>query len=121
MRTYSMYRLPLFFSDEAFRFYLPAYLIADIDDVFEQADPVFHLTHGLTDESRNRRVNPRRYGERTWFDQARYKFAIFNRKQVVAIIAYLRLKQAQDEYARSDIDQALRNYWIERAGEDARL
>ena len=30
-----------FFSDEAFHFYLPAYLLADIDGLLEQHDPVF--------------------------------------------------------------------------------
>jgi hypothetical protein len=57
-----------FFSDEAFRFYLPAYLLADIDGRLESANPVFHLTHGLTDSGRAEKVNPRRYGERTWFE-----------------------------------------------------
>src|SRR5881392_3931678 len=34
-----------FFSDEAFHFYLPAYLLADLGEQLKQADPVFHLTH----------------------------------------------------------------------------
>lgn len=38
-----------FFSDETFHFYLPAYLIADIDGRLRRSDPVFHLTHGLRD------------------------------------------------------------------------
>src|SRR5438034_1764090 len=41
-----------FFSDEAFRFYLPAYLIADLDGLFQRVDPVYHLCHGLDDTSR---------------------------------------------------------------------
>jgi hypothetical protein len=32
-----------FFSPEAFRYYLPAYLIADLDGALRQADPVFRL------------------------------------------------------------------------------
>jgi hypothetical protein len=36
-----------FFSDEAFHFYLPAYLIADLDGNLQFTNPVFHLTHGL--------------------------------------------------------------------------
>ena len=46
-----------FFSDEAFHFYLPAYLIADLDGNLERSDPVFHLTHGLGAASRRERIN----------------------------------------------------------------
>src|SRR5947209_3726189 len=67
-----------FFSDEAFHFYLPAYLLADLDGQLNQADPVFALTHGLDGASRGQKINPRRYGNRTWFDHARHKFAMFN-------------------------------------------
>jgi hypothetical protein len=105
-----------FFSDEAFHFYLPAYLIADIDDKLDRHNPVFILTYGLGDDNRSEKINPRRYGERTWFDERKYKFAMFNRKEAAAIVAYLKLKRDLDEYDRPAIDQALRNYWLERAG-----
>src|SRR5688572_4034867 len=78
-----------FFSDEAFHFYLPAYLLADIDGLLEQHDPVFHLTHGLTDGECSVRINPRRYGERTWFDHASHRFAMFTQREAAAIVAYL--------------------------------
>jgi hypothetical protein len=104
-----------FFSDEAFRFYLPAYLIADIDGRLERIEPVFHLTHGLTDGAKTERVSTRRYGERTWFEAARHKFAMFDSPQVAAIVEYLRLKRQMDEFHRESIDQALRNYWLLRA------
>lgn len=104
-----------FFSDEAFRFYLPAYLIADIRGQLESCNPAFHLTHGLDDGTRDERINPRRYGERTWFDYARCKLAMFDRKQAAAIVAYLKWKSEEDEYERAGIDEALRNYWYDRA------
>ena len=68
-----------FFSDEAFRFYLPAYLIADIDSKLERHDPVFHLTHGLTDSGKVERVNPLRYGDRTWFEEKTHKLRLSHR------------------------------------------
>ena len=108
-----------FFSDEAFHFYLPAYLIADIDEKLERSDPVFHLTHGLDDASRRERINPRRYGDRTWFDHVSCKFAMFNRQEAAAIAAYLRLKADADSFQRDAIGQALLNYWTSRAGEPA--
>ncbi len=60
-----------FFSDEAFRYFLPAYLVADLDDRLELVDPVFHLTTGLDDEHRDKPINPRRFGDRTGFDAKR--------------------------------------------------
>jgi hypothetical protein len=110
-----------FFSDEAFRFYFPAYLIADIDGKLERVEPIYTLIRGLDDSSRNQRVNPLRYGERTWFDVARYQFAMFTRAQTKAIVAYLRFRRQNEvsPESRKEIEEALRNYWLERAGEAA--
>jgi hypothetical protein len=104
-----------FFSDEAFHFYLPAYLIADLRGQLEYSDPMFYLTHGLEDAKRGERINPRRYGERTWFDHARHKFAMFNKAEAAAIAAYLRWKRETDEMSRTRIDEALASYWNDRA------
>ena len=106
-----------FFSDEAFHFFLPAYMISDIDDRLDRSDPVFHLTHGLDDDSRNKLINPRRYGERTWFHQTSCKFAMFTKKEAAAIVAYLRFKAESDSFDRDLIEQSLRNYWIQQMGE----
>jgi hypothetical protein len=40
-----------FFSEAGFRFFLPAYLIADLRGHLGTADPLFHLTHGFSDRS----------------------------------------------------------------------
>jgi uncharacterized protein DUF6714 len=107
-----------FFSDEAFRFYLPAYLLADLDGKLKQTDVVFALTHGLENNSREERINPRRYGERTWFEHARHKFAMFNAEEVKAIVGYLRYKLgtgAITDYEKGHINEALENYWAARA------
>ncbi len=106
-----------FFSDEAFVFYLPAYLLADLEGRLSRVDPVFHLIHGLDDESRHEKINPRRYGERTWIDYARFKFSVLNRPQVAAIVAYLSFKRDSDRITGLEkrlIEEALRNYWRER-------
>ncbi|HYV39026.1 MAG TPA: DUF6714 family protein [Gemmataceae bacterium] len=108
-----------FFSDEAFRFYLPAYLMADLDGNLVFADPVFHLCQGLDSLSRNNRIGQRRYGERTWFDYARYRFSTFTNQEASAIVAYLQwmshLERYPDEPGR--IEQALQNYWLARTKE----
>jgi hypothetical protein len=104
-----------FFSDEAFHFYISAYMIADVRGQLERADPVHHLTHGLDESSRRERINPRRYGERTWFEHAQHKFAIFSREEAAAIVGYLALRRDADDFERQRIDEALDNYWYERA------
>jgi hypothetical protein len=107
-----------FFSDEAFHFYLPAYLLADLDGRLVHSNPVFHLTHGLDESTKDVRVNPRRYGERTWWECARYQFAVFNQEQAEAITAYLKYKRQAGELVEQEerqIDEALGNYWSGRA------
>jgi len=103
-----------FFSDEAFHFYLPAYLVADLDGQLKRANPVFALTHGLDSESRGQKINPRRYGNRTWFEHARHKFAMFSADEAAAIVGYLIYKReygALSDYEKTHIDEALDGYW----------
>jgi hypothetical protein len=106
-----------FFSDEAFRFYLPAYLIADLRGRLKNTDVLFHLCHGLDDASKNRKVNPRRYGDRTRFHERIYKFTMFNSRQVRAIIQFIKYKIRWPDLLEVDVlkvEQALRNYWERR-------
>lgn len=104
-----------FFSDEAFRFFLPAYMIADIRKELHQVNVVFHLTHGLSDKSRTEAINPRRYGRRTWFDAQSYKFSIFTKDEVTAIVSYLEFKRKKArDFEHDQIDQSLKNYWNAR-------
>jgi hypothetical protein len=42
-----------FLSDSGFRYFLPAFLLADLLGYETNADPAFHLTHGLYDESKD--------------------------------------------------------------------
>jgi hypothetical protein len=107
-----------FFSDEAFHYYLPAYLLADLDEKLQQADPLFHLTHGLEKTSADKPINPRRYGARTWRDHARFKFAMFDREQCAAIAVYLQYRRAHGDLTviqTAAIDEALAGYWWKRA------
>ena len=39
-----------FFSEGGSRYFLPAYMIADLKDQLHTADPVFHLTNGFIDK-----------------------------------------------------------------------
>lgn len=103
-----------FLSEAAFRFYLPAYLIADIGGGLSSVDPVFHLTFGLTDAERLTPVNPLRYGKKTWFEATSERLDGFDPTQAAAVVAYLQFASARDEFHRARIEEALRNYWQAR-------
>ena len=75
-----------FFAEGGFRYFLPAYLIADLEERLQTADPVFYLTNGFSDKvvtlpaeprlyektiGTSAFVNPQRYGAMTWHDHAR--------------------------------------------------
>lgn len=106
-----------FFSDEAFRFYLPGYLIAAMEGHLQQADPIFHLTHGLGADGAEP-VNPRRYGARTMRDHMLYRFSVFTPAQASAIRAFLQWF-AESTYCisceRRSIREAIASYWDMRA------
>lgn len=125
-----------FFSEAGFRFFLPAYLVADLQDALRTADPAFHLIHGLADrggavEHEGRRItstwgparllNPRRYGALTWGEHARYRLSVFAREEAAAIVAYLRWRQGRaltepgDAEAATAIERAVAGFWLGRA------
>ena len=122
-----------FFSEAAFRFFLPAYLIADLREELLTADPLFHLSHGFATRSVEvpvgpqifRRytggktlLNPKRFGAMTRNDYARYRLSIFTREEAKAVVAYLIYKRENEttEADKSWIDAALNEFWIDRAG-----
>ena len=123
-----------FFSEGGFRHFLPAFLIADLEDRLQTADPVFHLTHGFSDKivklpagertyaktiGRSEFVNPRRYGAMTWQDYARCKLSVFTREEARAIVAYLEYRRDADSSGLSadEINAALDCFWRDRAAD----
>ncbi len=120
-----------FFSEAGFRYFLPAYLIADLNHELQTADPLFHLTHGFYDFSveaqtsqktfvlksgKSHLMNPRRHGAMTVFDYARFRLSIFTREEAGAIVAYLKHKYAHDKYGieKERIQAALDLFWLDR-------
>ncbi len=121
-----------FFSEAGFRFFLPAYLVADLQGQLRTADPVFHLTHGFYDitvespvqgrvfllkTGKSKLLNPRRYGAMTFNDYARYRLSVFTREEAAAIVAYLkfRMNSAGTNLGKEQIEAALDAFWLERA------
>jgi hypothetical protein len=92
-------------------------MICDLNREFDGLDVCGHLTHGLSESSKKKYVNKRRYGNRTWYDAKIYKFSMFNESKTKAITAYLEYKLLSDELSKSDkrdIKQALECYWYKR-------
>ncbi len=121
-----------FFSEGGFRFFLPAYLVADLQGKLSTADPLFHLTHGFSDSSvqvptktkvftrkfgKSAFLNPRRYGAMIWYDYARYRLSVFTKEETKAIVAYLNYQRDSDSLCldKERIDGALQSFWIERS------
>jgi hypothetical protein len=121
-----------FFSEGGFRYYIPAYIVADLRNELRTADPVFHLTHGFVDFSttmevadrtftrsngRTRLINPIRYGALTFLDYARHRLSVFCREEAAAILAYLEVahEAPRHEYSRDAIEAAIADFWQARA------
>jgi hypothetical protein len=121
-----------FFSETALRFFLPAYLIADLRDELQTADPLFVLVHGFHDlavehqtkagvfvrkSGKSAFINPKRYGAMTFYDYARWRLSVFAKEEAQAIVAYLNYKRDVDEYhlQTQAIEAALNLYWLDRA------
>jgi hypothetical protein len=108
-----------FFSAAAFRFYLPAYLIADLEGKLVYTDPLFYLYHGLDQSTRSQEVNVPGTGLTTWWEVQQDHFAGFTSREAAAIVAYLRWRAAgqEPEFSRRSVSEALESYWLPRAGE----
>ncbi len=90
-----------FLSDSGKRYFLPAFLLADLHEWDSNADPVFDLTYGLPP------------GEEV-AECVRRRLAGFEVRECEAIVAYLRHRAADDWYDRDQIKYALRTYWLPR-------
>jgi hypothetical protein len=122
-----------FFSEAGLRFFLPAYLCADVRAELQTADPLFGLIHGFStteypahapDGSMTVRrtggetiLNPLRYGAMTWEDASRHRLSVFCREEAVGIVAYLEWRRGRDDLLdeATRIDAALDRFWRERA------
>lgn len=97
-----------FFSDAAFRYFIPAFMLADLSGAEWNGDPVFALTHGLAKEDAEK--------EDTfdWAAIAKRRFAPFSADERQAVAAYL--EHAGRQYSNGDprITEALASYWAAR-------
>ncbi len=109
-----------FFSNEAFRFYLPAYLSADLDRQLVYTDALFYLYHGLDQATREQIVMVPGQEALTWWQVQQDRFAGFTTEEARAIVAYLRWRGSGSWIApheRRSVEDALHTYWLARAGD----
>jgi len=108
-----------FFSGNALRFYLPAYLIADIRGELTRSDPSVRLCSSLTPLGEGRKI-AKVWGGGTMGERARNNFADYDARQVSAIVAYLWWKLETDAVGNPTIEQAMEHYWLRRDAEGRR-
>lgn len=102
-----------FFSPNALRFYLPAYLIADIRGELASADPAFRLCSSLTPQGEGKKI-AKVWGGGTMGEHARLEFGQYDSQQVSAIVAYLNWKLESGACDDLTIRQSLDHYWLKR-------
>jgi hypothetical protein len=123
-----------FFTDEGFAYFLPAFLIADVLGAGGNADPVFHLTHGLVEEPKVdlTSLNPavleasrleaedlewlqesvQQPSSIDWHAYALRRFAGFKPPERQAIVRYLEYRTAHTwDFVAVKINTALEAYW----------
>jgi hypothetical protein len=81
-----------FLSHAGFRYFLPAFLIADLHSLLRSSDPLFYLTHGLDRPD------------------AAERFDGFTSEERAAVAAYLRWREA-DPFENERIERALEEFW----------
>lgn len=103
-----------FLSDEAIRFYIPAFLAADLTSTLHRVDPTFVLVHGFDEMSRGQRIGPK--SAETWTDSACARWDNLTQDQAVAIVHYLEWRVEQDGLGiQYNVVEALAAYWYPRA------
>ena len=103
-----------FLAGEALRFYIPAYLVADLMGALYRVDPTYVLVHGFDDMSRHQRIWSKK--EQTWTDFACARWDGLTQKQAAAVVRYLEWRVKRDSMdAAQNIIEALKAYWYARA------
>jgi hypothetical protein len=88
-----------FLSHAGFRYYLPAFLVADLLGHPSAADPAFHLSYTLA------------AGSPAEPDYGLRRIAAFSPAERRAIVAYLERELLRNELAGPEIERALEGYW----------
>jgi hypothetical protein len=103
-----------FLSDEAICFFIPAYLVADLNGSLARVEPLFHLTHGFTQSSRDQPIWSDR--PKTWTEYATNRWARLSKAQAGAIVRFLEWHVSEGPPGfNCDASEALSTFWYGRA------
>lgn len=105
-------------SHEAFRYFLPAFLVADLDGLLaeEGEEVALCLVEDFGSGRRDAPVNPLRFGARTWWNEGVYAYSTFHQTEASAILSYLRWRASiSGPLVRQLIMEAIDIYWEDRA------
>jgi hypothetical protein len=130
-----------FFTPQAFRHFLPAYLIAELrapdTEIWLNSSSVFHLSYGLVEmptlsdaqiegmiaamkkENPELEIEPQIFKpieDPGAYDRAIKRFSTFSLAEREAIVAYLQYAAENDPYERPRIEEALEKYWLGSLG-----
>jgi hypothetical protein len=96
-----------FMSNEALRYYISAYLIADLKDQLKQAEPDFRLTDGMDAAA---------YGcSPSVGNDAIARWRNLDDGKVHAIVKYLEYKRSKNDGWADQIEASLDSYWYPRS------
>ena len=112
-----------FLSDVAYCFYLPAYLVGHLKSPDAVADPIFHLTFSFQEDIKDSVLRlarefwpPDVNRHLTYLEWGTRRHESLTSKQCKSIVAYLNIQLELDPYAKDEIEEALLNFWWNRAG-----
>jgi hypothetical protein len=100
-----------FFSGRAFQFYLPAYLIADLQGQLPSLSLEFYLIYGLTTDTEPEKIADF-WGGGTTSKRAIDRYNHLNLEQAQAVVAYL--QWTLENFKDANVTQALQAYWLPR-------
>ena len=104
-----------FFSDEAFHFYIAAYMLADLDGKMDRSNPLYYLAPGSNDPLTTGLAGPVRFALGTWGRQASLRFRAFTQEQRQAVSEFLKYRSQLDDLSEDHIElisHAIADFWL---------
>lgn len=107
-----------FFSDQAFHFYIAAYMLADLGGKMERSDPSYYLVPQSSGPSVLSLSNPLDFGPGSWGRYARLRFGGFSQEERRAVAAYLDFRTQRGDLSEDRVhrmNEAITHFWLSDA------
>ena len=109
-----------YFSDEAFHFYIAAYMLADFDGEMERSDPIYYLAPRSAHPLVAGLEGPNRLALGTWGRYASLRFHQFTQAQRMAVAEYLMHRSQLGDLFEDQVEcigLAVRAFWLSDTAE----